>query len=82
MKRRESKRSVSSRRFGFYLALPAILVLLVLLAIPALLTLFQSLFVVPADGIGIGQFTNVDNYLFIFKNEIFFSMLLIFGAWS
>ena len=76
MTRRESKRSVPNRRFGFYLALPAILVLLVLLAIPALLTLFQSLFVVPDDGIGIGQFTDVDNYLFIFKNEIFWATCL------
>jgi multiple sugar transport system permease protein len=56
--------------------LPAILVLLVLLAIPAILTVFQSLFVVPADGVGIGTFTRVDNYLYIFKNEIFWATCL------
>ncbi|CAB4704209.1 unannotated protein [freshwater metagenome] len=47
-----------------------------LLAIPALLTVFQSLFVVPADGIGIGEFTKIDNYLFLFKNEIFWATCL------
>ena len=72
----ESKRSVSNGRFGFYLALPSILVLLILLAIPAVLTIFQSFFVVPADGVGIGEFAKGDNYLFLFKNEIFWATSL------
>ena len=75
-RREESKRSVSNGRFGFYLALPSILVLLALLAIPAVLTIFQSFFIVPPDGVGIGEFTKVDNYLFLFKNEIFWATSL------
>jgi len=73
---KESKRPVSNGRFGFYLALPSILILLVLLAIPAVLTVFQSFFIVPADGVGIGEFTKVDNYIFLFKNEIFWATSL------
>jgi len=46
------------------------------LAIPAIITVFQSFFVVPADGVGIGTFTRVDNYLFLFKNEIFWATCL------
>ena len=75
-KGKESKRPVSNGRFGFYLALPSILILLVLLAIPAVLTIFQSFFIVPADGVGIGEFTRVDNYIFLFKNEIFWATSL------
>jgi multiple sugar transport system permease protein len=46
------------------------------LAIPAVLTVFQSFFIVPADGVGIGEFTRVDNYIFLFKNEIFWATSL------
>jgi multiple sugar transport system permease protein len=31
---------------------------------------------VPADGVGIGEFTRVDNYIFLFKNEIFWATSL------
>lgn len=73
IKRQKSKRSVSNRRFGFYLTLPSIIILTLLLTIPAVITVFQSFFVVPADGVGIGEFTGIDNYLFLFTNEIFWS---------
>jgi len=76
MKREEPKRSVSNRRFGFYLAFPSILILLLLLVIPAVLTVFQSFYVVPADGVGIGEFTKISNYSYIFSNIIFWQTCL------
>lgn len=51
--------------------MPSILILFCLLFIPAILTLIQSFFEVPADGSSLGTWVGITNFKFIFSNPIF-----------
>lgn len=70
------KRIISNKRFGFLLVLPSALILLVLLVFPALLTFVQGFFIVPADGIALGEFTGFENYRFLIENPVFWEAVL------
>jgi len=68
---------LSNRRFGALLIIPSAFVLLVLLVAPAILTIFQSFYNVPADGIGIGEFVGLSNYVFLLTNPIFWESVYV-----
>jgi len=73
----------ADRSFGFRLALPAILILVVLLAIPAILTVIYSMHNVPPSGVSFGAFVGFDNYTLIFSSPVFWrsvSTTAIFAA--
>jgi len=70
------------RAFGFRLALPALLVLLLLLAVPTVLTLIYSVHDVPPNGNGFGPFVGFRNYAVIFASPVFWRSVQVTVVFS
>jgi len=61
----------ADRAFGLKLVLPAMIILIVLLALPTVLTIVYSLYDVPASGASLGTFVGIENYQIIFASPVF-----------
>ncbi len=61
----------ADRAFGLKLVAPAMIILIVLLALPTVLTAVYSLHDVPASGNGFGPFVGIENYQIIFASPVF-----------
>ena len=61
----------ADRAFGLKLVAPAMIILIVLLALPTLLTLVYSLHDVPASGSSFGPFVGLENFTIIFSSPVF-----------
>lgn len=61
----------ADRAFGLKLVAPAMIILIVLLALPTLLTLVYSLHDVPASGSSLGPFVGLENFTIIFSSPVF-----------
>ena len=61
----------ADRAFGLKLVAPAMIILIVLLALPTVLTVIYSLHDVPANGSSLGPFVGVENYQIIFASPVF-----------
>ncbi len=61
----------ADRAFGLKLVAPAMIILIVLLALPTILTAIYSLHDVPASGNGFGPFVGIENYQIIFASPVF-----------
>jgi multiple sugar transport system permease protein len=61
----------ADRAFGLKLVAPALIILVVLLAVPTLLTAVYSLYDVPASGASLGPFVGIENYTIIFSSPVF-----------
>lgn len=61
----------ADRAFGLKLVAPAMIILIVLLALPTLLTIVYSLHDVPASGSSFGPFVGLENFTIIFSSPVF-----------
>lgn len=61
----------ADRAFGLKLVAPAMIILIVLLALPTLLTVVYSLHDVPASGSSFGPFVGIENFTIIFSSPVF-----------
>lgn len=61
----------ADRAFGLKLVAPAMIILIVLLALPTLLTIVYSLHDVPASGSSFGPFVGIENFTIIFSSPVF-----------
>jgi multiple sugar transport system permease protein len=61
----------ADRAFGLKLVAPAMIILIVLLALPTLLTIVYSLHDVPASGANLGPFVGLENFTIIFSSPVF-----------
>lgn len=61
----------ADRAFGLKLVAPAMIILVVLLALPTVLTAIYSLHDVPASGSSFGPFVGLENYQIIFASPVF-----------
>lgn len=61
----------ADRAFGLKLVAPAMIILIVLLALPTVLTVVYSLYDVPASGQSLGPFVGIENYQIIFASPVF-----------
>lgn len=61
----------ADRAFGLKLVAPAMIILIVLLALPTLLTLVYSFHDVPASGSSFGPFVGFENFAIIFSSPVF-----------
>ena len=61
----------ADRAFGLKLVAPAMIILIVLLALPTVLTAIYSLHDVPASGSSFGPFVGIENYQIIFASPVF-----------
>lgn len=61
----------ADRAFGLKLVAPAMIILIVLLALPTVLTAIYSLHDVPASGSSFGPFVGIENYQIIFGSPVF-----------
>jgi len=61
----------ADRAFGLKLVAPAMIILIVLLALPTLLTLVYSFHDVPASGSSLGPFVGIENFTIIFSSPVF-----------
>ncbi len=61
----------ADRAFGLKLVAPAMIILIVLLALPTVLTAIYSLHDVPASGASFGPFVGIENYQIIFGSPVF-----------
>lgn len=61
----------ADRAFGLKLVAPAMIILIVLLALPTVLTAIYSLHDVPASGSSFGPFVGIENYQIIFSSPVF-----------
>ena len=61
----------ADRAFGLKLVAPAMIILIVLLAVPTVLTIVYSLYDVPANGASLGPFVGIENYTIIFSSPVF-----------
>lgn len=61
----------ADRAFGLKLVAPAMIILIVLLAVPTVLTAIYSLHDVPASGSSFGPFVGIENYQIIFGSPVF-----------
>ncbi len=61
----------ADRAFGLKLVAPAMIILVVLLALPTLLTLVYSFYDVPASGSSFGPFVGFENFTIIFSSPVF-----------
>lgn len=61
----------ADRAFGLKLVAPAMIILIVLLALPTVLTAIYSLHDVPANGSSFGPFVGIENYQIIFASPVF-----------
>jgi ABC-type sugar transport system permease subunit len=75
-----SAKARAERRFGLLLALPATLLVLVLVAGPALQTVVYSFEKVPLDGAS--SWVGLDNYQRLFGNEAFVHSLVVTGLFT
>lgn len=61
----------ADRAFGLKLVAPALILLVVLLALPTVLTIVYSLHDVPASGSSFGPFVGIENYTIILSSPVF-----------
>ncbi len=61
----------ADRAFGLKLVAPAMIILIVLLALPTILTIVYSLHDVPANGRNLGPFVGLENYQIVFGSPVF-----------
>ncbi|MFG2041696.1 carbohydrate ABC transporter permease [Dactylosporangium sp. NPDC048998] len=74
--------SRAARRFGLALAMPSIALVLLLILVPAALTIDQSLRDVPADGSGWGEFVGLANYQRVLASPVLWRSLLLTLAFA
>ena len=74
--------SGTNRAFGFRLALPAMLILLALLAVPTVLTVLYSVHDVPPNGAGLGPFVGLKNYAVVFASPVFWRSVQVTVTFS
>ncbi len=72
-----SVRERANRRFGRALTAPAVVLVVVLIAIPAVLMLDQSLRRVPANGASWGDFIGFDNYQVVLTSPVMWRSVLV-----
>lgn len=72
----------ADRAFGLKLAAPAIIILIVLLAIPTILTIIYSLHDVPPNGASFGPFVGIENYSIIFTSPVFWRSVTVTAIFS
>jgi multiple sugar transport system permease protein len=72
----------ANRTFGVRLAFPAMLVLVVLLAIPTVLTVLYSVHDVPPNGRGLGPFVGLRNYAVVFGSPVFWRSVQVTVVFS
>jgi len=73
----------AARRFGVRMVAPSAVLLVVLLAIPSLLTVAYSVHKVPSNGASLGEFVGFDNFAVVLSSPVFWSSMrttLIFSA--
>lgn len=72
----------TGRGFGLRLALPAMLILLALLAVPTVLTILYSVHDVPPNGADLGPFVGFKNYAVVLTSPVFWRSVQVTVTFS